>query len=122
LTNLKKKTSNKEPKLRPQEQIVNMPKLIYHDLKSTQRKTNLSLKGNNNNNNNNNSQGGENQRPKPAKPQVKSLKYVDLVVRWRKKTADSNKRATENPWDDVEESIRRKKEGIGSAVGRSMQG
>ena len=83
-----------------------MPKLIYHDLKSTQKKTNM--KGHNNNNNNN---SPESQRPKPAKPQVKSLKYVDLVVRWRKKTADSNKSATENAWDDHdEECIRWRKE------------
>ena len=38
--------------------------------------------------------------PKPAKPQVKNLKYVDLIVRWRKKTADSKRqKMAEKGWD-----------------------
>ena len=80
-----------------------MPKLIYHDLKSTQRKTSIYSRNNNNNNNNtdpNNNDQAKRDMPKPAKPQVKNLKYVDLIIRWRKKTADSKRqKMAEKCWD-----------------------
>ena len=78
-----------------------MPKLIYHDLKSTQRKTSIYSKNNNNTDpNNNDNDQAKRDMPKPAKPQVKNLKYVDLIVRWRKKTADSKRqKMAEKGWD-----------------------
>ena len=74
-----------------------MPKLIFHDLKSTQKKTSIYSK--------NNERAGEEiaNRVKPVKPQVKCLKYVDLVITWRRKTAEAKTLACREAWGRKEE-------------------
>ena len=72
-----------------------MPKLIFHDLKSTQKKSGIYSKGEKNADDNQ-------QRPKPNTPQVKTLKYINLVVRWRKKTTESKELMAETCWQQTE--------------------
>ena len=60
-----------------------MPRLIFHACKSAQRKTSIYSK------NNGDKEPEEVKRAKPMKPLVKNLKYVDLVITWRKKTAEA---------------------------------
>ena len=70
-----------------------MPKLIFHDLKSTQKKVSVYSKGL--------KSADDNQRPKPNTPQVKTLKYINLVVIWRKKTKESKELTAKTCWQQM---------------------
>ena len=75
---------------------MTMPRLVFHDFKSTLRRTSIYS-------NNNNKEREEANKIKPIRPMVKNLKYVDLVITWRKKTTDAKTLSAIDAWRGDEE-------------------